>query len=148
MLMKTLAILRVTFNNFRTLSLTSSACVNLHINLRLIISNARYRHLVNTIMLLNTLAILLCTQCTLGNFRTLSLTSSTCVNLHINLRLITSNALYRHLVNTMLLNTLAILLCTLGNFRTLSLTSSACVNLRINLLLLTSNARYPNLLNT
>ena len=36
MLMNTLAILRVTFGNFRTLSLTSSACVNLHIDLRLI----------------------------------------------------------------------------------------------------------------
>ena len=65
MLMNTLAILRVTFGNFRTLSLTTSACVNLHIDLLLITSNARYRNLLNTIMLMNSLAILLCT---LGNF--------------------------------------------------------------------------------
>ena len=40
--------------------------------------NARYRQLVNAIMLINTLAIL---WGTLGNFRPLSLTSSTSVNL-------------------------------------------------------------------
>ena len=62
-----------TFGNFRPLSLTTSACVNLHT------SNARYRQLVNTIMLMNTLAIL---RGSFGNFRPLSLTTSACVNLH------------------------------------------------------------------
>ena len=45
-------------------------------------SNARYRQLVNTIMLMDTLAI---RRATFGNFRPLSLTSSTCVNLHRDL---------------------------------------------------------------
>ena len=58
-----------------------SSFVDLHINLLLITSNARYRQPVNTIMLMNTLAIL---RVTFGNFRTLSLTTSFCVNLHIN----------------------------------------------------------------
>ena len=68
MLMNTLVILRVTFGNFRTLSLTTSACVNLQIDLLLdllITSDASYRNLLNTIMLMNSLAILLCT---LDNF--------------------------------------------------------------------------------
>ena len=75
---------------FRYLSNTivdyfSSAFVNRHINLLLITSNARYCQLVNTIMSMNTLAIL---WGNFGNFRTLSLTSSACVNLQINLLLI------------------------------------------------------------
>ena len=64
MLMNTLVILRVTFGNFRTLSLTTSACVNLQIDLLLdllITSDACYRNLLNTTMLMNSLAILLCT---------------------------------------------------------------------------------------
>ena len=65
MLMTTLAILRGTFGNFRTLSLTTSAYINLHIDLLLITSNARYLQFVNTTMLMNTLAIL---RGTLGNF--------------------------------------------------------------------------------
>ena len=44
--------------------------------------NARYRQIVNSVMLMNTLAIL---RGTFGNFRPLSLTTSTCVNLHKNL---------------------------------------------------------------
>ena len=47
-----------------------------------ITSNARYCQLVNTIMLINALAIL---RGTFGNFRPLSLTTSTCVNLHRDL---------------------------------------------------------------
>ena len=49
---------------------------------RTITSNARYLQLVNTIMLMNTLAIL---RGTFGNFRPLSLTTSTCVNVHRDL---------------------------------------------------------------
>ena len=103
-------------------------------------SNARYRQLVNTLMLMNTLAIL---RVTFGNFRTVSVTISACVNLHIDLLLITSNPRYLQLVNTiMLMTTLAILRGTFGNFLILSLTTSASVNLNTNLLLMASNARY------
>ena len=45
--MNSLAILRGTFGNFRPLSLTTSACVNLHINLLLITSNAHYSKYLN-----------------------------------------------------------------------------------------------------
>ena len=41
--------------------------------------NARYRQIVNSVMLMNTLAIL---RGTFGNFRPLSLTTSTFVNLY------------------------------------------------------------------
>ena len=61
-----------------------------------ITSNARYHQLLNTIMLMNTLAIL---RGTFGNFRPLSLTTSACVNLNINLPLITSNAHYSKYLN-------------------------------------------------
>ena len=141
-----------------------------------IIWNARYRQLGNAIMLINTFAIL---RGTFGNFRSLSLTTSSCVNLHrdlyhylkraqsptcerynvnghpcnqsfgilsvtfdhyhwllwlasvfIETYTITWNALYRQLGNAiMLMDTLAILRGTFGNFRPLSLTTSACVNL-------------------
>ena len=77
---------------------------------------------------MNTLAIL---RGTFGNFRPLSLTSSTYV---IETYTITWNARYRQLVNTiMLMNTLAILRGTFGNFRPLSLTTSTCVNLHRDL---------------
>ena len=121
MLINTLAILRGTFGNFWRLSLTTSACVNLHIDLLLITSNARYRNLLNTIMLMNSLAILLCT---LGNFRTLSLTTSACVNVHINLLLITSNARYCQLVSTImwtLSQFFGVLLVTFEHYRWLLL---------------------------
>ena len=76
--------------------------------------NARYRQIVNSVMLMNILAIL---RGTFGNFRTLE----TCT--------ITWNARYRQLVNAMMLmNTLEILRGTFGNFRPLSLTTSTCVN--------------------
>ena len=65
----------VTFGNFRPL-------VSVFIETYTITWNARYRQLVNTIMLMNTLAIL---RGTFGNFRPLSLTTSTCVNLHRDL---------------------------------------------------------------
>ena len=87
--MNTLAIFRGTLGNFRPLSLTTSVTVDhYHSLLRLasifietytITLNARYRQLVNTIMLMSTLAIL---RGTFGNFRPLSLTTSACVNLH------------------------------------------------------------------
>ena len=44
--------------------------------------NTRYRELLNPVMLMNTVAIL---RGTFGNFRQLSLTTSTCVNLHRDL---------------------------------------------------------------
>ena len=44
--------------------------------------NTRYRQIVNSVMLMNTLAIL---RGTFGNFRPLSLTTSTCVSLHRDL---------------------------------------------------------------
>ena len=78
----------------------------------------RYRQLANIVMLMNTLAIL---RGTFGNFRPLSLTTTTCVNLHRDLPLTFDHyhwllrfALrhlprYRQLVNiVMLMNTLAI----------------------------------------
>ena len=69
---------------FRWLSTTIIDCFGLRQSSKTltIISSARYRQLVNTIMLMNTLAIL---QGTFGNFRPLSLTTSTCVNLHRDL---------------------------------------------------------------
>ena len=103
-----------TFGNFRPLSLTTLTCVN-HIYYWLL----RTRAIANleAIMLMNTLVIL---RVTFGNFRTLSLTTSACVNLQIDLLLdllITSDASYRNLLNTiMLMNSLAILLCTVDNF--------------------------------
>ena len=44
--------------------------------------NARYRQIVNSVMLMNSLAIL---RGTFGNFRPLSLTASSCINLHRDL---------------------------------------------------------------
>ena len=109
-----------TFGNFRSLSLTTSTCVNLHRDLYHYLERAlsptcehynvnehprnpsgyfsvtfdhyhwllrlasrhlpRYRQLVNIVMLINTLAIL---RGYFGNFRPLSLTTWTCVNLDI-----------------------------------------------------------------
>ena len=99
-----------------------------------ITSNARYRQLVNTKMLMNALAILLCT---FGNLRPLSLTTLACVNLQRHLALLRKRA-----IANLWKNTLSILRGTFGNFRPLSLTTSACVNLH------TSNARYRQLVNT
>ena len=65
----------VTFGNFRPL-------VSVFIETYTITWNARYRQLVNTIMLMNTLAIL---RGTFANFRPLLLTTSTCVSLHRDL---------------------------------------------------------------
>ena len=55
-----------------------------------ITSNARYCQLVNTIMLINALAIL---RGTFGNFRPLSLTTSACVNLQRHLPLLRTHAI-------------------------------------------------------
>ena len=90
-----------------------------------ITSNARYRQLVNTKMLMNALAILLRTS---GNLRPLSLTTSACVNLQRHLALLRMRA-----IANLWINTLAILRVTFGNFRPLSLTTSACVNLHYKL---------------
>ena len=79
-----------TFGNFRPLSLLLRLA-SIFIETCTITSNARYRQLVNTIMLVNTLAIL---RGTFGNFRPLSLTTSACVNLHIlNLPLLRKRAI-------------------------------------------------------
>ena len=167
MLMNTVVILRgtsVTFDHYRWLLRLASIFIKTYI----ITWNARYRQLVNTIMLMNSLAIL---RGTFGNFRPLSSTTSACVSLHRDLyhylkralsptceryivnehprnpsgyyswllRLasiflenytITWNARYLQLVNAiMLVNTLEILQGTFGNFRPLSLITSTCVNL-------------------
>ena len=79
-----------TFGNFRPLSLLLRLA-SIFIETCTITSNARYRQVVNTIMLVNTLAIL---RGTFGNFRPLSLTTSACVNLHIlNLPLLRKRAM-------------------------------------------------------
>ena len=77
-----LGVISVTFHHFHWLLWLASIFVETYHYFNL---NARYRRLVNTIMLMNTLAIL---RVTFNNFGTLSLTSSACVNPHINLRLI------------------------------------------------------------
>ena len=98
--MNTLAILWGTFGNFRPLlfyyfglrqssyklTITDLECA------RSWTLNKSLYQLVNTIKLMNTLAIL---RGTFGNFRPLSFTTSACVNLHINLPLPTSDARYR-----------------------------------------------------
>ena len=87
-------------------------------------------------MLMNTVAIL---PGTFGNFRPLSLTTSTYT--------ITWNAHYHPLVNTiMLMNTLAILGGTFGNFRPLSLTTLAA-SVFIETCIITWNAPYRQLVN-
>ena len=81
MLMNTVVILRgtsVTFDHYRWLLRLSSIFIKTYT----ITWNARYRQLVNTIMLMNTLAIL---RGTFGNFRPLSSTTSACVSLHRDL---------------------------------------------------------------
>ena len=93
--------------NFRPLSLTTSACVDLFIKLTISI--------VNALMPLPN-----CVQCdefsrhlSFGNFRPLTLTTSACVNLFINLLLLRTRAI----VNTItLMNTLAILRATFVTF--------------------------------
>ena len=85
-------LLLVTFDHYHWLLRLASIFIETYT----ITSNARYRQLVNTIMLMNTLAIL---RGTFGNFRPLSLTTSACVNLNINLPLITSNAHYSKYLN-------------------------------------------------
>ena len=79
MLMNTLAILRGTFGNFRPLSLTTSACVNLHYKLTTDYFERALSPTCEHYNAMNTLTIL---RGTFGNFRTLSLTTSACVNLH------------------------------------------------------------------
>ena len=71
-------VLSVTFDHYRWLLHLASIFIVTYT----ITWNARYRQLVNTIMLINTLAIL---RGTFGNFRPLSLTTLTCVNLHRDL---------------------------------------------------------------
>ena len=81
MLMNTIVILRgtsVTFDHYPWLLRLASIFIKTYT----ITWNARYRQLVNTIMLKNTLAIL---RGTFGNFRPLSSTTSACVSLHRDL---------------------------------------------------------------
>ena len=68
-------VLSVTFDHYRWLFRLASVFIVTYT----ITWNARYRQLANTIMLMNTLAILR------GNFGPLSLTTLTCVNLHRDL---------------------------------------------------------------
>ena len=92
--------------------------------------NARYRQLVNAIMLMNTVVILRGTSVTFDHYRWLLRLAS----IFIETYTITWNARYRQLVNTiMLMNTLAILRGTFGNFRPLSLTTLTCVSLHRDL---------------
>ena len=80
-------VLSVTFDHYHWLLRLASIFIETYT----ITWNARYRQLVNTIMLMNTLAIL---RGTFGNFRPLSLTTSACVNLHIlNLPLLRKRAM-------------------------------------------------------
>ena len=89
--------------------------------------NERYRQLVNTIMLMDTLAIL---RGTFGHYHWLLRLKS----IFIETDTITWNVRYRQLVNTiMLMDTLAILRGTFANFRPLSLTTSSFVNLHRDL---------------
>ena len=130
-----------------------------------ITSNVRYRQLVNILMLISTLAIL---RGTFDNFRPLSLTTTTCVNLYGDLPLI-SYYFERELSPTfehynvsenphnpsgyfsvtfdqhrcllrLALIFIGILRGTFGNFRPLSFTTSACVNLERHLPLLRTHA--------
>ena len=71
-------VLSVTFDHYHWLLRLASIFIETYT----ITWNARYRQLVNTIMLIDTLAILLGT---FGNFRPLSSTTSTCVNLQRDL---------------------------------------------------------------
>ena len=71
-------VLSVTFDHYHWLLRVASILIETYT----ITSNARYRQLLNTIMLVNTLAILRGTFC---NFRPLSLTTSACANLHRDL---------------------------------------------------------------
>ena len=133
-----------TFGNFRPLSLLLRLA-SIFIETCTITSNARYRQLVNTIMLVNTLAIL---RSTFGNFRPLSLTTSACVNLHIlNLLLLRKRAMVNHQCLYKLRSVKWTLSPsfgnTFGNFLPLSLTSSACVKyLHVYLPFLLTNRRY------
>ena len=85
-------VLSVTFDHYHWLLRLASIFIETYT----ITWNARYRQLVNNIMLIDTLAIL---RGTFGDFRPLSLTTSACVNLNINLSLITSNAHYSKYLN-------------------------------------------------
>ena len=95
-----------------------------------ITSNARYRQLLNTIMLMNTLAI---PRGTFGNFRPLSLTTLACVSLDRDLYHYLERALSptckRYNVNEHRRYPSGYF----GNFESLSLTTSTCVNLHRDL---------------
>ena len=120
-------VLSVTFDHYHCLLRLASIFIDIYT----ITSKARYRQLVNTILLMNTLPIF---RGTFSNFRPLSLTTSTCVNVHRETYTTTSNARYRQIVNTIILmDTLAILRGTFGKLRPLSLTTSTCVNLHRDL---------------
>ena len=126
-LMNTLAILRGTFGNFRPPSMTSSACINLHINLLLLRTRAIWEHYKINEHPRNPS----------GYFQELSTAIDDFFGLHqSSCKLtITSNARSLWILKK-LMNTLAMLRGTFSNFRPLSMTCWACVNLHIKLLLL------------
>ena len=124
--MKSFGVLSETFDHYRWLLRLASIFLENYT----ITWNARYRQLVNAIMLMNTVVILRGTSVTFDHYRWLLRLAS----IFIKTYTITWNARYRQLVNTiMLMNTLAILRGTFGNFRPLSSTTSACVSLHRDL---------------
>ena len=128
MLISTLAIFRgtlITFENYCWRLRLASIFIETYT----ITWKAPYRQLVNTIMLMDTLAIL---RGTFGNFRAVSLTTTTCVNLHRDLPLISyyferalSPTCEHYNVDKHPRN----LSGYFDNFRELLLTTSTCVNL-------------------
>ena len=127
-------VLSVTFDHYHWLLRLASIFIETYT----ITSNARYRQLVNTIMLMNTLAIL---RGTFGNFRPLSLTTSTCVNLHRDLYHYLERALSptceHYNVNVHPSQSFGVLSVTFNHYH---VTTSACVNLQRHLPLLRKRA--------
>ena len=119
-------VVSVTFDHYHWLLRLASIFIGTYT----ITWNARYRQLVNTIMLMNALAILR------GYFQKFSTTIIDYFALRQSSKTltITSNARYRQLLNiVILMSTLAILRGTFGNCLPLSLSTSACVNLHRDL---------------
>ena len=134
-------VLSVTFDHYHWLLRLASIFIETYT----ITWNARYLQLVNTIMLMNTLAIL---RGTFGNFRPLSLTTSTCVNLHSDLYHYLERALSptceHYNVNVHPSQSFGVLSVTFDHYRwLLRLASIFIVTYTI-----TWNARYRQLVNT
>ena len=146
--MNTLTILRGTFGNFRPLSSITSARVNRFIQ--------TYHHLEQALSwtpkclcqiafnVMNALAIL---RGTFGNIRPLSLTTSACVNLRINLQLLRTrhlehlkaftNACKHYKINNHSRNSSGVLLVTFDHYHWLLRLGQSSFKLTI-----TSNARH------